>query len=90
MNIFLIIFILVFPKKYHIQDEFIAHNKNKISAIPAKSFPAILQTAIFKHLKPRAMPWAAAPSVLRTEQKLCCYQPERLTVQQPRATPWDV
>jgi hypothetical protein len=51
-------------------------------------FPAVLQTAIFKHLKPRALPWAVASPVLRTEQKLCCYQPERLTVRQPRATPW--
>jgi glycosyltransferase involved in cell wall biosynthesis len=60
------------------------------TAIPAKSFPAVLQTAIFKYFKPRALPWALAPPVLRTEQELCCYQPERLTVQQPRAAPWEL
>jgi hypothetical protein len=60
----------------------------RYTAIPAKSFPAVLQTAIVKYHKPRALPWAVVPPVLRTEQELCCHQPERLTVQQPRATPW--
>jgi tetratricopeptide (TPR) repeat protein len=58
-------------------------------AIPAKNSPAVLRPAMSKYPKPRALPWAVAPPVLRTEQKFCRYQPERLSVQQPRAAPWD-
>jgi hypothetical protein len=58
------------------------------SAILARSFLAVLQTAIFEYLKPRALLWAVALSAFQADSSKVFVQSEGIKVQEPRATPW--